>query len=384
MMKFDGDILSTFCTSISTSLDIGSDLVNSLDFLGFNASTTISTRAVASHTNHTMAMEKYGQEVHKIWGALGIFIIFLPGLILLPFYAVQHIFVNYWGWKDFLRDVLMCLFFPMVLLLTALLNIFSRSCREDGCQTYLYVFAGAEAIFESFTQLILQGFTILYGYPTTKIQSATILVSFVMLARASILFDIQGSHKSFGFFDRIIHTVKILPCYVTTIIFRALSIILTLGYLRSWSAISMGMLYLESVILAYLMFKDVKSKVDFFQATYFISLSNISVINTAIPGFCFLEDDKPSVQKSTTFIRRTSIVTFCHHTLILVTVICLGMYDVEYFNQEQFKDVVLLPKKGNEFYYLIGFTIVLGFYSMVLSLQMARKVANVEVGKIQI
>ena len=65
-------------------------------------------------------------------------------------------------------------------------------------------------------------------------------------------------------------------------------------------------------------------------------------------------------------------------------IICLGWYDVEYFKQDEFKDVVLLPKKGNEFYYLIGFTIVLGFYSMVLSLHLAKKVANIEVGKIQI
>ena len=95
------------------------------------------------------------------------------------------------------------------------------------------------------------------------------------------------------------------------------------------------------------------------------------------------DDEKPSDEKTATFIRRSSILAFCHYTIILVILLCLGQYQPEYF-QEQFNDVVLLPKNRKEFFYLPGFIIVLGFYSMVLSLHVADEVARLEVGTIRI
>ena len=77
------------------------------------------------------------------------------------------------------------------------------------------------------------------------------------------------------------------------------------------------------------------------------------------------------------------MLTFCHHTTLLVILMCLKEFQPEYF-QEQFNGVVLLPKNGKEFFYLPGFIIVLGFYSMVLSLHVADKVARLEVGTIKI
>ena len=134
-------------------------------------------------------------------------------------------------------------------------------------------------------------------------------------------------------------------------------------------------------VLAYLMCSDVKNKVIRFQATYFMSFSNLAVINTQNADY--EDDEKPSDEKTATFIRRSSILTFCHHTILLAILMCLGDYQPEYF-QEQFNGVVLLPKNGKEFFYLPGFIIVLGFYSMVLSLHVAYKVARLEVGTIQI
>ena len=112
-----------------------------------------------------------------------------------------------------------------------------------------------------------------------------------------------------------------------------------------------------------------------------MSFSNLAVINTQNADY--EDDEKPSDEKTATFIRRSSILTFCHHTILLAILMCLGDYQPEYF-QEQFNGVVLLPKNGKDFLYLPGFIIVLGFYSMVLSLHGAYKVARLEVGTIKI
>ena len=130
-----------------------------------------------------------------------------------------------------------------------------------------------------------------------------------------------------------IHTVKILPCYGTTIIFRTSSLTLTIGYLREWSVLPICILYLELVILAYRMCSDVKNKITRFQAACFMSFSNLAVINTQNADY--EDDEKPSDEKTATFIRRSSILTFCHHTALLVVLMCLGQYHPEYF-QEQF------------------------------------------------
>ena len=142
-----------------------------------------------------------------------------------------------------------------------------------------------------------------------------------------------------------------------------------------------GILYLELAALVYLMCSDVKNLVIRFQATYFMSFSNLAVINTQNADY--EDDEKPSDEKTATFIRRSSILTFCHHTILLATLMCLGDYQPEYF-QEQFNGVVLLPKNGKEFFYLPGFIILLGLYSMILSLHTVDKVARLEVGTIKI
>ena len=80
-----GDMFSAFCSFFSTSFDIGSDLINSLDFLGYNICNRISgevfgslndLRASANYSsseadNHVDTTEEGG--VHNTWGALSIF-----------------------------------------------------------------------------------------------------------------------------------------------------------------------------------------------------------------------------------------------------------------------------------------------------------------------
>ena len=382
-MAVDSDTISSLCTSVFTSLDIGSDLINSLDFFGYNASSSFTSKIGFRSNNHSAIYQHESRpEIHKIWGSMGIFAMFLPGIILIPPFLVQDL-VNLTGVDrlvNSLSSVLCCVFFPIAIVSATMLNIFKK-CHDDECLRIINILLGAEAFFESFTQLTLQCFTILYGYPITKIQVVAISASFLMLARTSILFNIKNSFRQLDIWDTIIHSFKLLPCYVTTIIFRTSAFTLTIGYLRSWSVIPIGILFVETAILAYLMCRDVKDKVDLFRGAYFMAFSNLAVINTHT---IFAEEDQPCEGNATVFIRRSSVLTFFHHTTILVVLICLGRYYPEYFSGNEFEHVILLPQNGNEFYYILVTTIVSGFYSMVLSLHLSRNVAEIRVGSVRI
>ena len=95
-------------TAILSTLDIGSDLVNSLDFIGFNASETITSyvedqiEGIGNNTNwkSEMGMDKINdliriesgingtlnnypidENVLMLWGLIGIGTMFLPGIV---------------------------------------------------------------------------------------------------------------------------------------------------------------------------------------------------------------------------------------------------------------------------------------------------------------
>ena len=222
-------------TFISTYSDVGSDIINSLDFLGYNASTEISKtmwESVSSVMGHednldvdvyngtdSTSIEEYKNEyeIHEIWGIMGFSVIFLPGIIMAPSFLLRNI-VDSNSIGQVILIVLMAIFFPITLLLTTFGSMIPCFYSEELLE-FTNFFVGMEAFFESFTQLTLQGFTILYGYQTTSIQLITMTVSFLLLSRTSILFDISMGGKELTFKETIFHTIKIIPCYATTIIF---------------------------------------------------------------------------------------------------------------------------------------------------------------------
>ena len=115
------------------------------------------------------------------------------------------------------------------------------------------------------------------------------------------------------------------------------------------------------------------------------SLSNLAVLNVYNTAEMNLLGDgelptKRSVHK---FIRLSSIVTFIHHTLVLSSIMVMSKIYPTYFDQGQFRNVVLVPG-GTFFFIAFGATIILGFYSMVLSLYLAKKVATAEVGGLKL
>ena len=373
---------------LASFFDIGTDLINSLDFLGYNVSEMISDTVidslhspesthnvssvkVSNPTNADKIAEKY--EKHEIWGLLGIFIIFFPGIVAIP--PVLFYQSNMGRYKmAIIFAVLLCCY-PITLISISFGSLF-RITIGKGSQILWFtrVMVGAEAFFESFPQMILQLFTIAYGYEITTAQKVSIFASFLLISRTAISYDLLMAQKEFSLSDTIIHTIKVLPGYVTTILFRVAAFTLTIAFLRGWSIIPIFILYLEILAVTYIRYRHVKDVGLFFMALWFVSISNLTVLN--VYGFGesqFIESDRPSKESGRKFIRLSSVVTFVHHTLLLASIMVFVVYHPGYLLQEQFDKLILKPG-GAHFFYAFGITLMLGFYSLVLCLYLSKKV----------
>ena len=107
--------------------------------------------------------------------------------------------------------------------------------------------------------------------------------------------------------------------------------------------------------------------------------SNLSVLNVYNIADLDDEDEEgaPSEKSVRTFIRASAIISFVHHSLVLISIIVLTNFYPEYLNQPQFKDVIIKPQ-GIYFYLVFGVTILAGAISMVLGLITARKLTTVD------
>ena len=148
------EVLKPIMNVCASTFDMGSDLINSLDFLGYNATTSISSTVLGSSNISN------GYEVHHIWGIVGISIMFMPGLAFLPFVVMLKFDEKNWKFG------LYVLFLPIMPLLQVLIHCYSTwsACKDgkldsDGKQVLMFNI-GIEAFWESFPQMVLQGYTI--------------------------------------------------------------------------------------------------------------------------------------------------------------------------------------------------------------------------------
>ena len=176
----------------SSAFDVGSDIANSMNFLGvLNYNTTynsINSLALAKLTHpitsnatlRLIATSKMslcttmdGRE-DLIWGILSALIVFMPGFIFGTTMTIQFILEDDWCYL-FLFTVLaipiISVGFPFLFLWYQLL-IIVRIWRNDGIdklKTPITQFLGFEATVESTRQLLLQLFTIFNGYHSTLV-----------------------------------------------------------------------------------------------------------------------------------------------------------------------------------------------------------------------
>ena len=402
-MEFGAEVFSATTTFCASNFDIGSDLINSLDFLGYNVSRTLSDSLPKSfllrhnltsvrmidETNEADSREIY--DVHQIWGALGILIMFLPGLVMIPL-ALAYLIHGRNAFKETYSElefdaaastkshkyevlgvifgVCANLFYPIAMICASFASL-SKACRGKGSelQTLSTWMVGHEAFLESFPQILLQCFTIAYGYDVTTVQRVTIIASFFLLARVAIMFDFLWEDKERDFKDTIIHTAKRLPAHVTTIIFRICAFTLTMIFLREWAVITILVLYLEILAISYIRFQSVQDPVQFFRTVWYKSLNNLAVLNVYSPAD--KQIDK-SGEKGRNFIILSTITTFVHHVIVMTSIILLTFYYPEYFQHEKFENLILTPG-GDEFFYAFIITYALGISNLILCLHSSKK-----------
>ena len=56
----------------------------------------------------------------------------------------------------------------------------------------------------------------------------------------------------------------------------------------------------------------------------------------------------------------------------------LQYFNPQYFDQDEFKNMILLPDTPH-FYWVFAMVLVIGFYGLMLSLALAKKMANIDV-----
>ena len=373
------NIIESLISIFASVFDITTDLRNSMDFLRYNV------------TNEGNQGNRTIERSDPVWTAVGIGIVFLPGLLSIPLFFTTAITNR--SWKGALAALILSLFYPITLIVVQLLMLLiactgrGGNGKNKGIQGVAMTMVGLEAFWESFPQMVLQVCTLLYGYPITPIQRVTIITSFILLAKTSISYDMMMTTSDLTLNETVKHILKTMPCYFTTIVSRVLSISLTISYLRIWSIVPITILFLELVLLSYRRYSKQKDRTnwDIFFSVYYSSLCNIGGINANNFSDAIRAEEKgvtdEELEASTWFIKLSSVITFLHHTAVLVTIVLVSWYHEGYLAQDQFED--LLVKKEEFFWFenlnwVFGGTILLGFYGMVLSLYRVSSIVRVK------
>ena len=333
-----------------TSFDIGSDIANSLNFLGvFNNDkytniTSISftnlTYPITSNptmplsvTNEMNLCPTIDQREDYIWGMLSLGIVFLPGIIWSSSDITKAIYNRNWRllvcW--IILQPMLSLIFPLALLFlqfgAILLKCFQFEVDQEF-QLQITRFAATQSSIESTFQLLLQLFTLLNGYQSTLLQKVAIVTSFFQIGRCSVLNDIETKinrmgGKELSFKESLLETIYRLPLYSSTIIFRIGSLCLTMAYLRYFSLIPIAILVVVQSLITWKRCKKLKNTRNDTQESLYqtvqLVVANIGVIkaygmHVEDPYNKLSEDEKDVAQ----FIKHSTIASFLYHTAILM------------------------------------------------------------------
>jgi len=405
----------TLCTS---SFDVGSDITNALMFMGYfntsNNHVTPNESNSSFHFNNESLWEKTTDDepnvtavrdrVHQIWGTIGLVLVFVPGLITILPSSIGAIYEKKWfdGCKFLIRSLVFPFTFIVFQLVAVIMTCFKAKVSEYH-QMKITRYTGIEASVESCGQLLLQIFSILYGYETTTIQKITIMTSFIQLTKCSIMMDVEtnllGSakkhtltqmfvasvhetRKELTFKQLLSESVKRLPCYLSSIIFRVMSLALTMAFLRIWSILPIGLLVTEISIIGWMSHKKMINRMRAFMHTINLTLGNCGVM-MAYPFFLDSEEREEIREKDVqNFVCCSSIATFLHHTATLSIIMVLVWYDPYYMEHWSAPYFLLNPINAisrHDLFWAFGCTILMGCYSTTVSMYGARNITDVEV-----
>lgn len=358
-------ILKIIFLDIIPSLgDILSDLLNSREMLGgLNViSTTIhnvfytvtevsgndtSERNSTSDRNSTST---YHEDQDVIWGCIGFFLIFAPGLPMAI--ACVNYFICQGGFYPFRRCVAILCFicYPFAILITQIGGL----CGSVVSDNILVAFVGGEAFFQSSPQMVLQLFTIQYGYQTGPLQIITICLSFFLLAKTAIMFDLlyleSVDTKLDNWKMKVKYVIKVIPVYTTGIVFRIGGLSITIAYLRYWSLILIAILIYQYAVTAYQLGYNGR---DIFIAI----ISNLGSMTRGVM------DSGTKAQASFAFLTISSILTFIHQSTCLVSILVMTNLSPSYFSHWSPKTKLKYFPYTN---YIISGVIAVGILNLIL------------------
>ena len=358
----------------SSLFDMGSDVVNALNMLGslkYSPKDTMSlSKSYSAHLNNndvTFGMNEpidgTEEKTHHIWGTLSMLLIFLPGFVF--YFPVVIQCIREREWSNVFKFLFAMVFFPTSFIFSQLRAIITV-CRKEEVdkaeQTRITSMNSAEATLESTGQLLLQLFTLLNGYPSTTIQKITICTSFFQIARSVILQDLEtkimiNEEESLSFCKSLIETLKRIPIYVPTMIFRCGSLVVTMAYLRSYSFIPIAILLFELGWVSWIRFRKFVYKKIFIAQ---IIMSNIGVLNS----YAFLMEKESEDEKDINkFIARSSVLAFVHHSIVIVIIMVMG-----YLHSDLFTSTLILKPSDPQFYYVLSSVIAIGAMSLAINL----------------
>ena len=239
--------LGNSIVSFSFSLaDVVSDIFNSLGLMNaIEVKKAPQQSIITIEPNKTierMIDERYSllmqgncdiKNIHmdEYWGIIGFIIVFVPGILLLPPFLCGAIRQKDWRW--FLIFSFLLPIYPVTLVLLQILYVVSNFCKAEclnAVSEIANIFIAMEAFFEAFGQLVLQGYTILYGYQKDgdyfkHQQFISIGFSFLALSRVALLYDMAMKKVQMTLVQTLCHTVEIFPCYAFTLNIRNFSLI---------------------------------------------------------------------------------------------------------------------------------------------------------------
>ena len=406
-------------TTILSTFDIVSDLVNSCDFLGYEASVQIKSSIFGgnknvsipkwyvdtskmcggpnftSHEASTIVNEKIidqgtikdfqnssscfddRRKIHTVWGSVAIVIMLIPGIMTIimtcstktkyEYFTMRHgtVFAR-------IRNLVALLMFPLTVILFQIYGVFSHQNTE--VHGFMAIGVALEAFLESFLQLVLQMFTICYGYEVTTTQVVTICASFVILSKASIDLDLEMYEHELTFCGIVVHFLKMIPAYCTTIAFRAVAFAVTLAFLRVWALIPMILLMIE-LIVTYRVSFGTFGTIDGCGYSPFVALmiTNLGVTNVGMIGATenIGKDEREDgscvssyIEPTNRFIRFSSFVSYLHHAIVLSGILGLLEIDQNYF--EHWKSPTFILKNYDQTFYVHRFYIFVGICGMGL------------------
>ena len=230
--KFILCLVIFFCYLIPYVLDYGFGYHNGLNFLLAVGNIVSCDGDDYNHDlhNHTGCFMPEDVEANRLaWGIYSLLLTIMPGIAFAFIRIFQFLHSQEQDAtknRSALKLLVECLglvtLYPLYVVYVHLRSCYRVLTNVDPELSMLLNFGALEVVLESGPQVILQLHTAITGFCPPLIQICTMLSSLLIIGKVAVEFHIGGDVFRMGFFEKNIKLLKLLPLFVTCIIFRYL------------------------------------------------------------------------------------------------------------------------------------------------------------------